>query len=128
MSSGDEVEAVVLWDALLKRSQVYGSAFDIFSGKAHKAPNIDTKHTLLLDIISRPSDEYFIRGSRQAKDLQRLKKLYYAGWVTASACVRVWTVPYTAEKLALLLVLRDQVDSEEKVRASPRAGAVTHLR
>jgi len=27
---------------------------------------------------------------------------------------------YTAEKLALLLVLREQVDSEKKVRASSR--------
>jgi hypothetical protein len=52
MSSGDEVEVVILWDTLLKQSPVYGSAFNIFSGKTHKAPNIDTKCTLLLNIIS----------------------------------------------------------------------------
>jgi hypothetical protein len=34
-------------------------------------------------------------------------------------------VPYTAKKLALLLVLCDQVDSKKKVRASPHPGAVT---
>jgi hypothetical protein len=34
MSSDDEVEMVVLWDALLKQSPVYKSALDIFSGKA----------------------------------------------------------------------------------------------
>jgi hypothetical protein len=73
MSSGDEVEVVVLWDALLKQSPVYGPTFNIFSGKAHKAPNIDTKRTLLLNIVSQPSDEYFIRGSRLAEDFQRLK-------------------------------------------------------
>jgi hypothetical protein len=31
-------------------------------------------------------------------------------------------MPYTAEKLALLLVLRDQVDSKKKVQASSRVG------
>ncbi len=34
-------------------------------------------------------------------------------------------MPYTAKKLALLFVLRNQVDSEKKVRSSPRAGAAT---
>ncbi len=116
---------VVLWDALLKQNPVYGSAFDIFSRKAYKAPNIDTKHTLLLNIVSRPTDEYFIRSSSQADDIQRLKKLCYAGWVTVPSCVRVWTVPYTAKKLALLLVPRDQVHSKKKVRAFPHAGVAT---
>jgi hypothetical protein len=68
MSSADAVEVVVLWDALLKQSPVYGSALDIFSGKAHKAPNINTKQTLLLNIVSKPSEEYFIHGSRQANN------------------------------------------------------------
>jgi hypothetical protein len=36
-------------------------------------------------------------------------------------------VSYTARKLALLLVLRDQVNSKKKVRASPRAGAMPHM-
>ena len=36
-------------------------------------------------------------------------------------------MPYTSKKLALLLVLRDQVDSEKKVRASPRAGVTPQM-
>jgi hypothetical protein len=125
MSSGNEVKVVILWDTLLKQSPVYGSAFDIFSGKAHKAPNIDTKRTLLMNIISRPWEEYFIRGSRQANDFQRLKKLCYARWLSVSAHLRIWTVPYTAKKLAPLLVLCNQVDSKKKVGASPCIGAAT---
>jgi hypothetical protein len=35
MSFDEEVEVIVLWEALLKRSPVYKSALDIFSGKAH---------------------------------------------------------------------------------------------
>jgi hypothetical protein len=40
MFSDDEVEVVVSWEALLKRSLVYESARDIFSGKAHKDPSL----------------------------------------------------------------------------------------
>ena len=44
-----------------------------------------------------------------------------------AARVRIWTVPYTSKKLALLLVLRDQVNSAKKVRASPRAGMMSQM-
>jgi hypothetical protein len=127
MSSGDEVEVVVLWDALLKQSPVYRSALNIFSRKAHKAPNIHTKRTLLLNIVSRPSEEYFIRGSRQANDFQWLKKHCYARWMIVSAHVQVWTVPYIAKKLAFVFILHDQVNSKKKVRVSPRAGAMPQM-
>jgi hypothetical protein len=115
MSSDDEVEVLVLWEALLKWSPVYEPVYDIFCGKAHKSPLIDKKHTMLLNIVSWLLEEYFLRGTRQAEDFQLLKKQCYAGWTSASNCSQVWTVPYTAKKLALLLVLCDQVDSEKKV-------------
>jgi hypothetical protein len=70
---------------------------------------------MLLNIVSRPLEEYFLRGTRQAEDFQLLKKQCYAEWMSALNHSRVWTVPYMAEKLALLLVLRDQVDNEKKV-------------
>jgi hypothetical protein len=77
---------------------------------------------MLLNIISQPLEEYFLCGTRQAEDFQLLKKQCYAGWTSALNRSRVWTVPYMAKKLALLLVLHDQVDSEKKVRASSRVG------
>ena len=120
-SGGDEVEVVILWEALLKESPVYEPVLDIFSGKAHKAPNIDTKRNLLLNIVSRPWEEYFLRGSSQADDFKQLKKQCYAGWMSVSNHTRVWTAPYMAEKFVLLLVLRDQIDSEKKVQVSSRA-------
>ena len=48
MSSDNEVEVVVPWDVPLKQSPIYVSAKEIFSGKAHKAPSIDKKRTVLL--------------------------------------------------------------------------------
>jgi hypothetical protein len=103
-----------LWEALLKRSPVYEPTYNIFCGKSHKSPPIDKKRTMLLNILSRPLEEYFLRSTRQAEDFQLLKKQCYAGWTSALNRSRVWTVPYTAEKLALLLVLHDQVHSEKK--------------
>jgi hypothetical protein len=118
MSLGDEVVVVILWDALLKQSPVYESALKIFSRRAHKAPNINTKRTLLLNIVSRSSE---------TNDFQQLKKQCYARWMTMSTCVRVWTMLYTAKKLALLLVLHNQDNGKEKVRASPRAGTMPQM-
>jgi hypothetical protein len=122
MSSDEEVKVVVSWEALLKQSPVYKSVLNIFSGKAHKAPLLDVKRTMLLNIISWPWEEYFLHGSSQADDFMALKKQSYAGWTSVSNCARVWTVPYTAKKLTPLLVLRDQVDSEKKISASPHGG------
>ena len=122
-SDDDEVQVVVQWDAHLKLSPVYEPAFDIFNGKVHKSPPIDTKRTMLLNIVSRRLEEYFLRGTSQATDFEKLKKQCHAGWTSALGRNRVWTMPYTAEKLGLLLVLREQVNSEKKVRAcSPRKG------
>jgi len=47
MSLDDEVQVVILWDAQLKLSPVYESAFEIFSGKAHKSPPLDMKRDML---------------------------------------------------------------------------------
>jgi hypothetical protein len=120
-SDDDEVQVVVQWDAHLKLSPVYEPAFDIFNGKVHKSPPIDTKRTMLLNIVSRRLEEYFLRGTSQATDFEKLKKQCHAGWTSALGRNRVWTMPYTAEKLGLLLVLRKQVN----VRASSREGGAS---
>ncbi len=78
------------------------------------------KRDMLQNIVSRPSEEYFLSNTSQATDFAKPKKQCRAGWTSVSGRNRVWTMAYTAEKLALLLVLREQVDSEKKVRASSR--------
>jgi len=122
ISFDDEVQVVVPWDARLKLSLVYEPAFDIFSGKGHKSPPLDTKRDVLLNIVSRPSEEYFLSGTSQATDFEKLKKQCRAGWTSVSGRNRVWTMAYTAEKLALLLVLREQVDSENTSNRMHRNG------
>jgi hypothetical protein len=77
-SDDDEVQVVVQWDAHLKLSPVYEPAFDIFNGKAPKSPPIDTKRTMLLNIVSWPLEEYFLRGTSQATDFEKLKKQCHA--------------------------------------------------
>jgi hypothetical protein len=84
-SDDDEVQVVVQWDAHLKLSPVYEPGFDIFNGKAHKSPPIDTKRTMLLNIVSRRLEEYFLRGTSQATDFEKLKKQCHAGWTLSFA-------------------------------------------
>jgi hypothetical protein len=76
--SNDEVEIIIAWEALLKRSPAYKSMCDIFSGKAHKASPLDAKRTMLLNCASRPWEEYFLLGSSQADNFMTLKKQSYA--------------------------------------------------
>ena len=75
----------------------------IFSGKAHKAPGLEEKRTMLLNIVTRPPEEYFLIGSKQLDDFKAVKAECYAGWSTSSARARVWTAAFTADKLARLL-------------------------
>jgi hypothetical protein len=56
------------------KSSVFKSTLDIFSGKAHKAPPINKKRTMLMNTMSRPLDEFFLHGSRQSNDFKTLKK------------------------------------------------------
>ena len=80
MSSDNEVEVVVTWYVPLKQSPIYVlSAKEIFSGKAHEAPPIDKKRMMLIDIVDRPSEEYFLRGSQQAKDFCAAEKAVLLG-------------------------------------------------
>jgi hypothetical protein len=76
MLSNDEVEIIVVWEALLKRSPAYKSVCNIFSGKAHKAPPLDANRTMLLNIASQPWEEYFLRGSSQADNMTLKKQSY----------------------------------------------------
>jgi len=85
------------------------------------------KRMMLLNIVNRPSEEYFLHSSQQAKDFALLKKQCFSGWMTVAARVWIWRVPYTSEKLALLLVLCDQVNSAKKAWASPRAGVMPQM-
>ncbi len=86
MSSDEEVKVIVLWEDLVKYSPVYASTLVIFSGKAHKAPPLDVKHTFLLNFVSQPWEEYFLYGSSQADIFMALKKQSYAGWMSALNC------------------------------------------
>ena len=114
MSIDSDVEIVV---DKTRESETYVNAVGIFSGKAHKAPGLEEKRTMLLNIVKRPPEEYFLIGSKQLDDFKAVKAECYAGWSTSSARARVWTAAFTADKLARLLVLREQVDAEKKVRA-----------
>jgi hypothetical protein len=66
---------------------------------------------MLLNINFPPWEEYFLHSSSQADDFTKLKKQCHTGWTFALNHVRVWTMPYAAEKLTLLLVLLDQLVS-----------------
>ena len=120
MSDASDVEVIV---DVLKENQTYVHALGIFSGKAHKAPGLKEKRPMLLNIVKRPPEEYFLHGSTQIDDFKAIKAECYAGWSTSSCRLKLWTTTFAADKLTRLLVLREQVNAEKKVRAATASSA-----
>ena len=97
MSDNSDVEVIV---DILKENQTYVHALGIFSGKAHKAPGLEDKRTMLLNIMKRTPEEFFLHGSTQFDDFKEIKAECYAGWYTSSCRLKLWTMTFTANKLA----------------------------
>jgi hypothetical protein len=88
-----------------------------FGGRKYQSPVIGDMRKLLKDIVVESGELFFLRSSEQAKNFDRLKKQCLA-FASEDKRIKSWTTNYVPDKLALLLVLREQVDNEKKVAAS----------
>ena len=68
---------------------------------------------LLKDIVDESRELFFLRSSEQAKNFNLLKQQCLA-FTSEFRRIKLWTTKYVPNKLALLLVLREQVDNEKK--------------
>ncbi len=113
-SSSDE--GSVGSDGELLRTKTYTTAFTILvSNRKYDGPKVDDQRKLLLRFIDCPVDDYFKRRSKEAKAFNKLKATCKRGWKTETSRAKVWNLRFVGNKLALLLVLRRQVQkgSEE---------------
>jgi hypothetical protein len=104
-SAGSDVEEIVQWDKELCNTKTFMMAAIILSGRKFSSPNLESQHKILLNFIDQPAHDYFRRNSSQAKAFENLKGVINIGWSTEAARKKKWNVRFTAEYLALLLVL-----------------------
>jgi hypothetical protein len=104
-SVGSDVEEVVLWDKGLCDTKTFMTAVNILSGRKYNSPNLESQQKVLLMFIGQPAHGYFQSKSSQAKAFDNLKETIHLGWSTEYGHKKKRTVRFTAEYLALLLVL-----------------------
>ncbi len=115
---GSDVEEVVTWDHELCRTKTFSTAFLILSGRRFDSPNRYEQQKILFNFIDQPAHDYFMSRSQQARAFDELKIVCKLGWTANSVTSRKkkWNVHFVAEHLAILLVLRRQVEKEKEAR------------
>jgi hypothetical protein len=126
---GSDVEEVITWDHKLRGTRTFLTGFLILSGRRFDSPNLDEQQKILFNFIDQPAHDYFLSRSQQARAFEELKIVCKLGWKASSVTSRKkkWNVHFVAERLALLLVLRRQVEKEKeaqvKVERSTRSAS-----
>ena len=77
---------------------------------------MEEQQKILLQIINRPTQEYFLCRSPQAKAFKELNTACKLGCKSETSRKKKWNVSFVAEHLALLLVLLRQVLKEKEAQ------------
>jgi hypothetical protein len=115
---GSDVEEVVTWDHKLRGTKTFSMGLLILSGRRFELPNLAEQQKILLNFINQPAHDYFLSRLPQARAFEEFKIVCNVGWKASTVTSRnkKWNVHFVVENLALLLVLRCQVEKEKKAR------------
>jgi hypothetical protein len=115
---GSDVEEVVTWDHKLRGTKTFSTGFLILSGRRFDSPNLDEQPKILFSFINQPAHDYFLSRLQQSRAFGELKIVCKLGWTESSVTSRKkkWNVRFVVEHLAILLVLRRQVEKEKEAR------------
>jgi hypothetical protein len=91
-------------------------AYLILVGRKYGSPLLDKQQTLLLNFVNQPVEDYFHQNSSQAKAFAEIMTICKAGWNAETSRKKKWTTSCVAENLALLLVIRQEVEKDKKTR------------
>ena len=119
--SGDEsvdsdVVVVVQWDRSLRSTKTFKTAVLILSGRKYESPNLESLQKILHLFVNEPASDYFKKKSSQTTAFENIQAACKAGWKSETTRKKKWSVRFTAEHLAFLLVLQKQVKSEKEAQ------------
>ncbi len=111
---GSNVEEIIQWDRELCQSKTFSMALLILSSCVYNSPKLDDQKKVLLKFINSPAEEFFRRRSKQVMAFNNIIRDCKTGWKTETSQNKKWTVSFVSEQLALLLVLRQQVEKAKE--------------
>jgi hypothetical protein len=112
-SIDSDVEEVTKWYNGIRKTKKFSTAFLILSSRKYDSPLLADQQTLLLNFVDQPVEDYCCQNSSQAKAFGEIMNICKAGWKSEMSQKKKWTVHFVAENLALLLVIRRQIEKEE---------------
>ena len=96
---------VVQWDCSLNSTKTFKMAVLIFSGRKFKSPNLESLQKILHLFINEPTSDYFKKKSSHSTAFENMQAACKAGWKSEATRKKKWSVRFTADHLAFLLVL-----------------------
>jgi hypothetical protein len=99
-------------------TNVYKIALEIFSGKRFGCPSVSVMRSHLNSFVSQPATAFFQAGSVLATRFNHFKNNLQSSFTSVSAKKEVWTKPYLAPRLSLLLSLRHLREEEDKKKGA----------
>ena len=85
--------------------KIFKMAVFILSGRKFESPNLESLQKILHLFINEPTSDYFKKKSLHATAFENIQAACKAGWKSEATRKKKWSVRFTAEHLAFLLVL-----------------------
>ncbi len=111
-----EVQVVTLWDKEARNEDIYKVAYSIFSRKRFDSPSLTVMRVWLVIFVAKLPQDFFLNGSRQIENFKLLMNACRFPTLSKKSRAKKWTCNFVADKLAILLVLRQQVMDEREER------------
>ncbi len=121
--SDDEIQIVTLWDREARKEDLYKITYSIFLGRKHGSPSLSDMRNWLTVFVTESPLNFFLNGSKQLENFTLLMEVSRMSNLSKTLHQKKWTLNFVADKLAILLILCQQVvDKRESRKKSSTVG------
>ena len=114
--SDNEIQIITLWDREARKEDLYKIAYSIFSERKYDSPSLPDMRDWLTVFVTEPLEDFFLNDSKQLENFKLLMQVFRMSNLSKTSCQKKWTSDFVADKLAILLVLCQQVVDERESR------------
>ena len=111
-SDDDEIQIVTLWDREARKEDLYKIEYSIFLGRKYDSPSLPDMQDWLTVFVAKPPADFLLNDSKKLENFTLLMGVSMMSNLSKTSRQKKWTSYSVADKLAILLVLRQQVVDE----------------